>query len=227
VARAADPAAPGARDALGELCEAYWYPIYGLIRRRGRTPQQALDLTQDYFARLLEKGTVGAADPLKGRFRAFLQTDCAFFLADQNDRESAQKRGGGRTVVSIEARDAERRFQHEPMHTETPERLFERDWAHSLISRVFDRLERQYAESGRAEIFSCLKPILTADPDAATYTSLAGDLGTTEGSLRVAVHRLRNRFATELRREVAETLNNPSPEAIEDELRELFAALSF
>ena len=128
VAAAADPDRPEAREALAELCAAYWFPVYALIRRKGHDPDAALDLTQDYFARLLEKGTVAAADPDKGRFRSFLLADCSFFLSDRRDRDRALKRGGGRPVLSIDARDAEGRFLREPSHDQTPERLFERDW---------------------------------------------------------------------------------------------------
>ena len=117
---------------------AYWYPIYALIRRKGHDADAALDLTQDYFARLLEKGTVAAADPDKGRFRSFLLADCSFFLADRRDRDRALKRGGGGRVLSIDARDAEGRFLREPSYDRTPERMFERDWALALIARVFD-----------------------------------------------------------------------------------------
>ena len=123
------PAATGPRrEALAELCAAYWFPVYALIRRKGHDPDAALDLTQDYFAPLLEKGTVAAADPDKGRFRSFLLADCSFSLSDRRDRDRALKRGGGRPVLSIDARDAEGRFLREPSHDRTPERLFERDW---------------------------------------------------------------------------------------------------
>jgi DNA-directed RNA polymerase specialized sigma24 family protein len=226
VARAAEPDGSKAEVAVAELCRAYWFPVYAFIRRKGNDPDCAADLAQDFFARLLGQGTLAAADPFKGRFRTFLLTDCAFFLADRRDHDAAQKRGGGRTILSIDARDAEGGFQHDPAHNETPERLFEKDWAHALIGLVLERLERSYSETGRAEIFRGLRPILTSDPDATGYVSLAADLGMTEGSLRVAVHRLRTRFAVELRQEIATTLRDPSPDTIDDELRDLFAALS-
>ena len=159
IARAGVPASTEARRALAELCGAYWYPIYALIRREGHDPDQALDLTQGYFARLLENGTVAAADPAKGRFRSFLFADCSFFLADQGDRDRALKRGGGRQIVSIDARDAEGRFIHEPAHGETAERLYERDWALALIGRVFDRLEQHYAATKRSELSTSISRI--------------------------------------------------------------------
>jgi RNA polymerase sigma-70 factor (ECF subfamily) len=225
VARAGGPATPEARAALAELCAAYWYPIYALIRRKGHDADAALDLTQDYFARLLEKGTVAAADPAKGRFRSFLLADCSFFLADCRDRDRALRRGGGRPVLSIDARDAEGRFLGEPSHDRTPERMFERDWAMALIDRVFDNLERHYARTGRSELFRPLKPLVAPGSDAAPRAEIAAALGMTEGSLRVGIHRLRARFASGLREEVAATLRDAGDEAVEEELRALLAIL--
>jgi RNA polymerase sigma-70 factor (ECF subfamily) len=225
IAHAGDPDDPEARAAMAQLCGAYWYPIYALIRRKGHDPDAALDLTQDYFARLLEKGTVAAADPVKGRFRSFLLADCTFFLADRRDRDRALKRGGGRPVLSIEARDAEGRFLREPSHDRTPERMFERDWALALIARAFDALERHYAETGRSELFHRLRPLVAPGPDAAPRAAVAADLGLTDGTLRVALHRLRARFAAALREQVAATLRDAGDEAVGEELRALFAVL--
>ncbi len=225
IARAGVPASTEARRALAELCGAYWYPIYALIRRKGHDPDQALDLTQGYFARLLENGTVAAADPAKGRFRSFLFADCTFFLADQGDRDRALKRGGGRQIVTIDARDAEGRFIHEPAHVDTAERLYERDWALALIGRVFDRLQQHYAATKRSELFLCLKPLLTLEPDAASYETIAAEMGMNAGSLRVAAHRLRSRFALWLRDEVAATLDDPDDAAVDAELSDLFVVL--
>jgi RNA polymerase sigma-70 factor (ECF subfamily) len=225
VARAGGPATPEERAAFAELCGIYWYPIYALIRRKGHGADEALDLTQDYFVRLLEKGTIAAADPVKGRFRSFLLADCSFFLADRRDRDNAQKRGGGRPVLSIDARDAEGRFLREPSHDETPERMFERDWALALITRVFDKLERHYDKTGRSELFRRLKPLVSSDPDAACRVAVAAELGLTDGNLRVALHRLRARFAASLREEVAATLRDAGDEAVKEELQALFAVL--
>jgi RNA polymerase sigma-70 factor (ECF subfamily) len=225
VARAGGPPTPEASAALAELCCAYWYPIYALIRRKGYEADAALDLTQDYFARLLEKGTVAAADPVKGRFRVFLLADCSFFLADRRDRDRALKRGGGRPVLSIDARDAEGRFLREPSHDKTPERMFERDWALALINRVFDRLEQHYADTERSELFRRLKPLVSPGTDAAPRVAVAAEIGMTEGNLRVALHRLRARFAVELREEVAATLDDTGDEAVEEELRAIFTVL--
>jgi RNA polymerase sigma factor (sigma-70 family) len=226
IVEAGDPDNPSAREALAELCSAYWYPAYAFIRRRGHDSEAALDLAQAYFTRLLEKGTIGEADPDKGRFRNFLMADCSHFLADHRDREQALKRGGRHPLISIDARDAEGRFLLEPAHEETPERLFERDWALALIARAFDRIERHYAETGRTDLFRRLKPIVSAAPDAASYGQIAAELGMTEGNVRVSVHRLRARFADALREEVAATIGDPGPAVVDDELRSLFAALS-
>ena len=219
VARVGDP------TALAELCAAYWYPIYALIRRKGHPPDRALDLTQGYFARLIEKSTISAADPARGRFRSFLRADCTFFLSHNRDHDRALKRGGSARVLSIDSDDAETRFRLEPAHNETPERQFERDWAMSLIDRAMGRLERHYQAGNRGETFRRLKPILTSDPEADRFAQLAAELKTTEGALRTALHRLRARFADELRAEIAETLDDPTPEAIAEELRGLFSAL--
>jgi RNA polymerase sigma-70 factor (ECF subfamily) len=196
-----------------------------LIRRKGNGSEEALDLTQEYFARLLEKGTIAAADPVKGRFRSFLLTDCSYFLADTRDRARAVRRGGGRAVLSIDARNAEGRFLREPSHNETPERLFERDWALALIDRAFDGLEEHFTETGRSELFRRLKPLVSSDPDAGTRASVAAELSLTEGNLRVALHRFRRRFAARLRAEVAATLRDGGDAAIDEELRSLFAVL--
>ncbi len=225
IACAGDPADPEARAAMADLCGAYWYPIYALIRRKGHNPDEALDLTQDYFARLLEKGTVAAADPDRGRFRSFLLADCSFFLADRRDRDRALKRGGGRPVLSIDARDAEGRFLREPSHDRTPERMFERDWALALIARAFDAIERHYAGTGRSELFRRLKPLVSSEVDTASRAAIAAELGLTDGNLRVALHRLRSRFAVGLRAEVAATLRDAGDAAVEEELRALFAVL--
>jgi RNA polymerase sigma-70 factor (ECF subfamily) len=225
VARAGGPPTPEGRAALSELCGAYWSPIYALIRRKGHGPDAALDLTQDDFDRLLEKGTVAAADPLSGHFRSFLLADCSFLLADRRDRDRALRRGGCRPGVSIDARDAERRFLREPSHDRAPERLFARDWARALIARAFDGLRRHDDDTGRADLFRVLRPLVTADPDATARAAVAAGLGMTEGNLRVALHRFRARFAAALRAEVAATLGDEGDEAVADELRALFAAL--
>lgn len=226
MARAGDPAAPDARAALAALCAAYWYPIYALIRRSGRGPDEALDLTQDYFARLLEKGVLAAADRRRGRFRAFLRTDCGFFLSHEHERAQARKRGSGRAVVSIDARDAEGRYLREPADETTPERLFDRVWALNLLAAVLDRLAREYADTGRAAQFQALQGVLGGGSHAVPYAAFAAQLSTTEGAVQQAVRRLRKRYRALLREAIAATLDEPDEAAIDDEIRGLFAALA-
>jgi DNA-directed RNA polymerase specialized sigma24 family protein len=225
VVAAGAPATPEARTALAELCAAYWYPIYVLIRKRGHPAEEARDLTQDYFARLLEKGTLATADRARGRFRAFLRTDCGYFLADRRDRDRAQKRGGGRTAVSFDALDAEGRYHAEPADDLTPERLFDRSWALTLLEGVLDRLATESAAAGRGAWFERLRVVLTEGTGAVPYARIAAELGTTEAAVQQAASRLRRRYRAALREEIAATLDEPDEAAIDDEVRALFAAL--
>jgi RNA polymerase sigma-70 factor (ECF subfamily) len=225
VAAAGNPHDPETRAALAELCAAYWYPVYAFIRRRGWGPDEALDLTQDYFARLLEKGTFAAADPARGRLRSLLLADCTHFLADRRDRDRALRRGGGRATVPIDARDAEGRYLHEPAHGETPERLFARAWALALLDRALDDVGRHYAATGRAALFERLRPYLTAEAATPTYQEAGLALGMTAGAVQVAVHRARARFAAALRAGIATTLDGPTPADVDEEVRALFAIL--
>jgi RNA polymerase sigma-70 factor (ECF subfamily) len=211
--------------ALAELCAGYWYPVYALIRRNGYDPDAAADLTQDYFARLLEKGTLAAVDPARGHFRAFLRTDCGFFLADVRDREGRLKRGGGVSPVSIDARDAEGRYLVEPAGGLTPERLFDRAWALALLEHALARLAAEYAAAGRAALFAHLEPTLTPGPHAEPYAAIARQLGMTEAAVQQAAFRLRKRYRALLREEVAATLHEPDAEEVEGEVRDLFTAL--
>jgi RNA polymerase sigma-70 factor (ECF subfamily) len=225
VARAGDPADVEARAALSELCAAYWYPIYALIRRRGHPESDALDLTQEYFARLLEKPVLAAADRTKGRFRGFLRADCGLFLLDRRDRDRALKRGGGRRPLSIDARDAEGRYLVEPVEGLSPESLFDRAWALTLLGRALDRLAADYAASGRAPLFERLQPVLIDSPDTLPYAELGRQLGMSIAAIQQAVHRLRKRYRNALRAEIAATLDDPTEAAVAGEIRDLFAAL--
>jgi DNA-directed RNA polymerase specialized sigma24 family protein len=212
-----------ARESLAELCNAYWYPLYAYIRRRGNGPEQARDLTQDFFARVLEKGLLAEADPSRGRFRSFLRTVCAHFLANRRDHEQAKKRGGGRTALPIDPIDAEGRYALELADGLTSERIFERSWALTLLGRVLDQLGREYDEAGKAATFEALRGLLDGVSDAPPYAVIAARLGSTEGATRLAAHRLRRRYGELLRREIASTLSEPAE--VEDEIRDLFAAL--
>jgi RNA polymerase sigma factor (sigma-70 family) len=221
VVAAADPQHKEARSALVSLCERYWYPLYAYVRRRGYPADQAQDLTQQFFMRVLEGRYLDRADPEKGRFRAFMLTSLKFFLADEGDRSRAQKRGGG-NVLSIEISSGEESYQREPGHNETPERIFERRWALSLLDRVVDRLRDEFVQHGRLEHFNRLKVFLLGQAEA-SYTTLAGEMGTSEGALKVAIHRLRKRYRELFRQEIADTVADPAE--VEPELRYLAAAL--
>jgi RNA polymerase sigma factor (sigma-70 family) len=223
VVAAGDPNTPLAREALAALCNAYWYPLYAYVRRRGHGAEQAQDLTQDFFAYVLERELLAKADRDRGRFRSFLRAVFARHLADQHDRATARKRGGGRSPLSIDARDAEGRYAREPAHELTPERIFDRSWALTLLGRVFDQLRREYDDAGRGATFEELQTVLTRGPESGSYATIAERLGIGEGAVRVAVHRLRRRYGALLRQEIAATVNDPAE--IDDEIRSLFAAL--
>jgi RNA polymerase sigma-70 factor (ECF subfamily) len=222
VAAAQDPAAPESRQALADLCTAYWYPVYAYVRRRGHDHHQAQDLTQAFFARLLETNDLADADRTRGRFRSFLLTACQHFLANQHDHANAKKRGGGRSHVALDFADADQRYSHEPAHDDTPERLFDRRWALDLLDRALAELRTEYEESGRGKLFAALKGTLTGGAEEG-YAELARALDMTEGAVKVAVHRLRQRYRDRLRAAIAETVERP--EDVDDEVRDLFAAL--
>jgi RNA polymerase sigma factor (sigma-70 family) len=222
VVAAADPGQQESRAALMSLCEGYWYPLYAYVRRRGYPADQAQDLTQEFFVRVLEGRYLDRADPDKGRFRAFILTSLKFFLADEGDRCRAQKRGGG-NVLSLEFSSGEERYQREPAHNETPERIFERRWALSALDRVIDKLRDEFVQHGRLDHFNRLK-IFLLDQAETPYAALAREMGTSEGALKVAIHRLRKRYRDLFRQEIAETVSDPAD--VESELRYLAAALT-
>jgi len=222
VVAAADPQRKDARSALVSLCEGYWYPLYVYVRRRGYSADQAQDLTQEFFIRLLEGRYLDRADPEKGRFRSFILTSLKFFVADEADRQRAHKRGGG-AVVPLEFSSGEDRYQREPAHDETPERIFERRWALSVLDRVVEMLRNEFVHHGRPEHFERLKVFLLGQSDA-PYAALAREMNTSEGALKVAIHRLRKRYRELFRQEIADTVADPAE--VESELRFLAAALA-
>jgi RNA polymerase sigma factor (sigma-70 family) len=222
VVAAGDPHRKETRSALASLCENYWYPLYAYLRRRGYPADQAQDLTQEFFIRVLEGRYLDRAEPEKGRFRSFLLTSLKFFVADEEDRKRAHKRGGG-TVVQLEFSSGEDRYQREPAHDETPERIFERRWALSVLDRVVKRLGDEFMLHGRPEHFERLKVFLLGQSDA-PYAALAREMNTSEGALKVAIHRLRKRYRELFRQEIADTIADPAE--VESELRFLAAVLS-
>jgi RNA polymerase sigma-70 factor (ECF subfamily) len=219
---------PGAAEALAQLCGDYWYPLYAFVRRRGFAPQDAQDLTQDFFARVLERRLLKAADPAKGRFRSFLLSSLQNFLNNEWDRRQAGKRGGGRPTFSLDdttAETAEARYRLEPAHELTPERIFERRWALTLLEKVHARLKGEYVAEGKARQFEVLQVYLSGEPKAGHYAGSAACLGLNEGAVRVAVHRLRKRLGQLLRQEVARTVTDPRE--VDEEIRHLLAALAW
>ena len=220
---AAGAVTPSAEEALAVLCRAYWYPLYAFVRRRGYGAEDAQDLTQGFFARLLEKDGLASVDRAKGRFRSFLLAAMQHFLANEWDRQQAQKRGGGIVLISIDDAEAERRYHNEPAEQITAEQLFDRRWALTLVDQVLARLGQEMADAGKAAQFDALKFCLTGERGAA-YAEIAGRLRTTEGALKVAIHRLRDRYRTLLRAEIAETVGSDAD--VDDELRQLFSALA-
>ena len=220
-ARAGD--SPQAAGALAELCQLYWLPLYAYVRRRGYPPHDAQDLTQEFFARLLEKHKLEGLTREGGRFRSFLLTALNHFLTDEWKRGQAQKRGAHQ-VVSLDAIAAETPGGYEPADAATAEKLFEKQWALTLLNTVFNRLKAEYEAAGKGTLFAALDFALTGDRSAAPYAELAGRLALTEGAVKVAVHRLRQRYRAVLRAEVAETVSGPGD--VEEELRELLRAVS-
>jgi len=222
VVAAGDPHRKEARSALVSLCENYWYPLYAYLRRRGYPADQAQDLTQEFFISVLEGRYLDRAAPEKGRFRAFLLTSLKFFVADEEDRNRAQKRGGG-ALLPLEFSSGEERYQREPAHDETPERIFERRWALAVLDRVVEKLRDEFVRHGRPEHFERLKVFLLGHSDA-PYAALARDMNTSEGALKVAIHRLRKRYRELFRQEIADIVADPAD--VESELRFLAAVLT-
>ena len=223
VVQAGGSSSPGAMSALTELCRAYWYPIYAFVRRKGHSPHDAQDLTQEFFARLIEKNSVSTADRNKGRFRTFLLGALDHFLAKEWRDARRLKRGGGRTLLSLDDASAEERYRLEPADPATPERLFERRWALTLLEHSLDRLGRECEAGGKRRLFESVKGLLAGERAPGGYPVLAKELGMSEGALMTAVHRLRRRYGNLLRDEIARTVSGP--DEIEAELRQLFAAL--
>ncbi len=223
VAAAGRKESPEAAAALAVLCQAYWYPLYAYARRRLARADDARDLTQEFFARLLEKDYLQAADARRGKFRSFLLTAFQHFLAKEHARSTAQKRGGHRRHLSLEFQDGEHRYRHEPDDPATPETLYERRWALTLLEQALARLRRELAASGKERLFEALKGTLTGDGTGEPYERIGRELGVSESAVKTAAHRLRRRYQELLRDEVARTVT--APEEVEDELRDLFAAV--
>jgi RNA polymerase sigma-70 factor (ECF subfamily) len=223
VLTAKDKSSPQSAAALEELCRMYWYPLYAYIRRQGRGPHDAEDLTQSFFARLIEKEYLKAAAPEKGRFRTFLRVALKRFLANEWDRSKTLKRGGGFTTVPLDSSAAEDRYQNELSNSSSPERIYERRWAMACLEQTMARLRSEYDRLGKIAEFEVLKAALTAERGAIPYGAMATALEMKEGAARVSVHRLRKRFREEFRAVVSETVS--TPEDTDDEMRYLVSIL--
>lgn len=210
---------PAASQALETLCRTYWYPLYAYIRRGGHAPHDAEDLTQEFFARLLAKDFPAGISPLGGKFRSYLLTALKHFLANEREYAQTAKRGGGKIAFSLDELDAETRYQFEPADEETPESLFEKRWASTLLDQAMHRLQAEYLAAGKADLFDRLKPFLTGADRSIAYAGLAAQLQTSEDAVKMAVHRLRKRYGEVLRAEIAQTVARP--QEIEEEIRQL------
>lgn len=208
-------------EALARLCSLYWYPVFAFVRRQGHSADEAQDLTQGFFTRLIEKRELGQADQDRGRFRAFLLTACRHFISNQEDRMRAIKRGGGTAAISIDLVEAEGRYERALVSVETPERLYERQWALTLMDVVLDSVRNEYVAEGNERLFDGLRGFLT--DSAGTHADAARDLDMTIPAVKMAMHRLRRRYREALRERVADTVD--SPEEVDDEIRHLMTAV--
>lgn len=208
-----------ASAALEELCRAYWYPLYAYLRRDGRSEPDAQDLTQGFFEHLLERRMLDRAVPGKGRFRSFLLGSLKYYVANQQAHERRQKRGGGQSLVPLDAVTSEQRYRLEPQDARTPEQVYERRWALALLDRVLDRLRAEHADPDRAALFDALQPFIAAKAGGDTYAAAASRFGRSEEAIKKMVQRMRRRYQELIRQEIAHTVSDPAE--IEDELRHL------
>jgi RNA polymerase sigma-70 factor (ECF subfamily) len=222
IAAAKEPSADAA-IALEQLCRTYWVPLYAFVRRRGFDTELAADLTQGFFADLLRRQDLRSVDPQKGRFRSFLLAAFKHFIANQLDRQNAQKRGGGFATLSMDFQRADQKLRLEPYHEQTPESVFLRQWALTLLEQAQAAVREEYAQTGREQLFEAIQIFLAGDSTATTYGEVAERLEKTEGAIKVAVHRLRQRFHRQIREEIARTV--ASEEQIDAEIQDLFDAL--
>lgn len=223
VLAAGDARSPGAESALSTLCEAYWFPVYAFIRRTGCPSEEARDLTQGFFTRVLEKNYFGDAKQERGRFRTFLLSAVRHFIANERDRHRTQKRGCGQVPLALAFDDGERRYQHESVDHDTPDRVFERRWALAVLAAAMSRVATAYEGERPRQVFDRLRPFLTGD-ELESFATLSADLRMSEGALRVALHRLRRQFGSRLRDVISETV--AGDDDVDDELRHLVTIVS-
>lgn len=214
---------PVARRALEQLCHAYWYPLYAYVRRQGHNVEDAQDLTQEFFARLLEHKYLRLADRNRGRFRTFLLTSLQHFLINDWKKTNRDRRGGGQIVLSLDEEMAESRLAAEPALEQPPDALYDRGWAAVLMDRALTALRTEFEQAGKADLFDRLKVFVWGEKNALSYAAMAQQLGMTEGAVKVAVHRLRQRYGDLLRAEVAQTVTTAVE--VEEELRHLASVI--
>jgi len=223
VVQAGEVESPQTSEALAQLCNTYWYPLYVYVRRKGYAAHDAQDLTQEFFARLLARNYLGGVDRRKGKFRSFLLGALEHFLAKEWRRAHAQKRGGGHATFSLDEVDAESRYLLEPAHDLTPEKIYDRRWATTILRQAMSELQRDYETRHQSELFANVESLLSPDGASGSYAEIATSLGMNEGALKVAVHRLRKRYGELIRAQIAQTV--ATPQEIEEELRYLFSVL--
>ena len=224
VLAAGSPESSHYQEALETLCRTYWFPLYAYLRGRGYDRYQAEDYTQSFFAALLEKPALSRADPKRGKFRSFLLSSLKHFVADEQDRMRAKKRGGDKEIMSLDFENAERRYGQEPAHNLSPEKLFERWWALGVLNQAMERLKTESSTLHKQQLFDRLKVYLVAEKGAVTYKEISAEFGMTEAAVRVAAHRLKHRFHELVREEIAQTVADSSH--IDEEIKDLFTALT-
>ncbi|MCI0541562.1 MAG: sigma-70 family RNA polymerase sigma factor [Verrucomicrobiales bacterium] len=212
-----------AEAALEQLYRTYWYPLYAFVRRNGFQPHDAQDLTQEFFARLLAHRDLKSVRREKGRFRSFLLVSLKHFLVNEWQRSRTEKRGAGRALIPLDEMTAEKLYGLEPADDRSPDKIFERRWALTVLDRVLSRVRQEYAAAGKERVFDCLKGFFSEDQEKQSYAEVAADVGLTEAAAKQAVHRLRRRYRELLRAEIAHTVATPGD--IEDELQHLISAL--
>ena len=225
---------PQSSAALENLCRAYWYPLYAYVRRRGNEPEAAKELTQEFFALLLAKGLLAGVDPAKGKFRSWLLGVMNHFLAHEWAKVRAQKRGGGQAVFSLDEAQAEERYRFEPIEQATPETIFERRWAFTVLERSAVRLREEYQAAGKGELYGSLKGFVSAEGGQVSYEEAAANLGMSVSAVKSAIHRLRQRYQEFIRDEIASTLRStatedgqtaPNAAEVDEEIRYLLAVI--
>jgi RNA polymerase sigma-70 factor (ECF subfamily) len=224
VLRARDPASPQAADALEKLCRSYWYPLYAFVRRQGNDESSAKDLTQGFFARLLEKNYLAQVNQDRGKFRCFLLASLKHFIADERDKERAQKRGGGQILLSLDETVGEDRYRAEPVDVMDAEKLYERRWALTLLDQARERLKQEFLNAGKSQLYERLQAFDAGGGETPAYADVAVALGLSEGGVRTAVFRMRQRYRELVREEVAQTVS--SPQEVDEEIRHLIRVVS-